>query len=393
MPAHTPVIDGLAAQGMRFNNAYAYPVCSSSRGAMLSGQHPRRYGLDVNFRERNDDMLARQVTLIPEMLAQSSFNYASGGVGKWHLSGGERESPGLPQVQGFDYFAGPLGNLHEADSYFEYDWYPNEGELEVGTTYLTTREVDEAINLVQTLEPPWFVLLSVHAPHRPWEPPPESLIGRKLAEDAPIPDLFDAMLEAADAEIGRLVAEVDLDDTLVMVIGDNGNPDEAVRTPSRTWQSKGSVYEGGVNVPWIAVGAGIPKGTQHDGLVHLVDVFPTVAESAGLRPARPKHPIDGLNLWPALLDEAPVDREILFTEHYYPEPDDRVRMARDYRYKLMEWYDGTREFYDLEGVFREGDPLDIDALSDAEQTAYDRLAAELIRLDRNLGDPYETGCN
>jgi len=393
-PARTPVIDGLAASGTRFANAYAYPLCAPSRAALLTGQYARRHGIGANTRTSLSQALPSEAATLPEMLAQAKVPYTSAGVGKWHLAEGPPDVS-YPKEQGFSYFAGPLDNLLEPESYEHYPWYTDDGQLlRDQEAYLTTREIDEAIVQAQTLPEPWFVFVSLHAPHRPWTAPPEELLSEPAAPDAEAPALFDATLEAADTEIGRLLAEIDLENTLVMLIGDNGNPEMVVVEPSDPSQAKNTLFEGGIHVPWIAAGVGVSAGVVSDELVHIVDVFPTLAESAGLLPDRPGHPVDGVSLWPALLGREHQPRQYAFSEKYtYDDTDPSTQALRNARYKVIRSDDGFEGLYDLEGRVDDGPNLLEGALTDAQEEAHAQLIRELDRIDADLSPTVpSSGC-
>lgn len=388
-PAHTPTIDALAAQGLRFTEAYAYPVCSPSRAALLTGRHGRRTGIGFNVRPDADHALPGHEGTVAELMAAGQVPYTSAGLGKWHLQprNGQTVQPILDQ--GFASWSGAMGNLVKPDSYTDYTWHHPDGTVEDhASAYLTTREVDEARRLVTTLPEPWFVLAALHAPHGPWSAPPAALLTSPVRDDAPIPDLYDATLEAADRELARLLAEVDLEDTLVVLLGDNGTPKDAVRPPILPKHAKGSVYEAGTRVPWIMAGVGIAPGTT-DALVHIVDLFPTFAEMSGTDPLRAEHPIDGTSLWPLLRGEAPTVRDHVFTEKYYTDNGDAsIRALRDRRYKLVQREAGFEGFFDLQGRHDDGPDLlrgKGATLTEAEQVAYEALKAEMARTHEGLG--------
>jgi len=387
-PARTPTLDALASQGLRFTEAYAYPVCSPSRAAFLTGRHGRRTGIGYNVRPDADYALPLYEGTVAELLSAGQVPYTTAGVGKWHLQPRNEQTVHHPLAHGFSTWSGSIGNLVKPDTYTDYSWYHPDGRVEThASAYLTTREVDEALRLVTTLPEPWFVLAAVHAPHGPWSAPPAELVTQPVADDAPVAELYDAMLEAADTELARLLAVVDLDDTLVVVMGDNGTPKDAVRPPIEPKHAKGSVYEAGVRVPWIVAGLGIQPGVS-DELVHIVDWFPTLAEMAGTDPLREGYPIDGQSLWPLLRGEPHAPRELLFTEKHYTLRDGAsVRAVRGPRYKLIERQAGFEGLFDLQGRHDDGPNLlkKGSALSEGEEAAYQRLRADLTRVHAELG--------
>lgn len=383
-PPPTPTIDALAAEGRLFRNAWAHPACSPSRAALLTGRYPRRVGVPHNARVGNEIALDPEAATIPEMLRRSRHPYISAAVGKWHLQDRELETILDPKGHGFDRYSGVMGNLHGYESYTDYDWTTDEGVVEESGDYLTSREVDAAIGYMRDLHEPWFVYLALHAPHKPWGPPPAQLIdGAEVGpSDA---EQYEAMLTAADHELARLFTEVDLSDTLVLLIGDNGAPSHVVTPPSLPEHAKTTVFEGGIHVPFIAAGPGIAPGSASDALVHIVDVFPTIADAAGLDPHRPGVPVDGKSLWPVLLGRTEEHHRYLFSElHLGARAPETQQALRDARYKLIRSVDGFVGFYDLRDRQVEGPNLLDGPLTAEQQEAWDRLNQELDRLDADI---------
>ena len=176
--------------------------------------------------------------------------------------------------------------------------------------------------------------------------------------------------------------------TIIFVI-DNGTAHAGVTPPWRSSHAKATLYEAGVNVPLVIAGPGVSApGSECGALVHVVDLFATVAEIAGIdlgqlssedgKPLR----IDGLSLMPYLEDSsAESQRDFIYQDLFGPNGfgpyQFERRMVRDERYKLVEFVaDGIQEFYDLEGLIDDG-PDRIGALSDEQRSAYERLRSAL----------------
>ncbi len=383
-PAHTPTIDALAAEGIRFTEAYAHPVCSPSRASLLTGRMARRTGIGFNVRPGSDHRLPDGEGTLAELLKAAPSPYATYGIGKWHLQPRDTQTVAHPMSQGFDRWEGAIGNLVLPDSYTDYTWYEADGAIhEHESEYLTTREIDRLVDAVQTLPEPWFAWGALHAPHGPWTAPPASLLQAPVPEDASGPDLYDAMLEAADTELARLLAHVDRSDTLIVLLGDNGTPKHMIRPPLKTEHGKGTAFEAGVRVPWIVVGPGVPPGQVSDALVSVVDLFPTVAEAAGVDPQRPGVPIDGVSLWPVLSGDQRSVRRFAFSEKAYRRNDRAsLRMVRDQRFKLME-RGKTHTLHDLQGRHDDGPDVS-EVLSAEDQAAFEALKKELQRVKQDL---------
>jgi arylsulfatase A-like enzyme len=389
-PPPTPNIDALAARGVLFRNAYAPPVCSPSRAAMLTGRYPRRYGLGIHLRRRDTYELPLAELTLPEMLGRSATPYDHSAVGKWHLS--TRSSPHAgrhPIASGFHWHAGSLGNLGGRMSYFGWEKSTN-GRFDRTSTYATTDTIDDALARVEAMQPPWFLWVAFNAVHKPYEEPPSSLHTRRDLES--VADRYDAMAEALDSEIGRLLRSMDSDvlaATTIIFVSDNGTAHVGVTPPWRSSHAKATLYEGGIGVPLIIAGPRVSApGSECGALVHVVDLFATVAEIAGVDlgqlssgDGRPLQ-IDGLSLVPYLTNpSAESQRDVIYQDLFGPNGSGPYqferRMVRDKRYKLVEFVsDESREFYDLEGRIDDG-PNRIGSLTDEQRSAYERLRDEL----------------
>ena len=192
---------------------------------------------------------------------------------------------------------------------------------------------------------------------------------------------------------------------VIVYLSDNGSPRPAIEAPYNPARDKGSVFEGGVRVPMLVVAPGITTpGSVSSELVHTADLFPTVAELAGIDLTRVTHPrgrhrgeplhLDGHSLVPVLRDPgAETPREFLFSEMFYPNgrgPYEYLhRTVRNDTHKLVREVDTqgqvTEAFYDLNGgAYDEGPARDVTALSPDEQAQYAALIAEMDRLDDTL---------
>jgi arylsulfatase A-like enzyme len=404
----TPNIDALAARGVLFRNAYAAPLCSPSRAALLTGRYPRRYGFgSIVHASRDDFELPLEEQTLPEVVAGSPAGYATSAVGKWHLA--SRAGPsGLrhPLLSGFGWYAGSFGNLRSATPgsgkgrgylFWEKD---DNGRVFMTRRYATTDTVDDALARIEAMPEPWLLYVAFNAAHSPWDEPPVALHPVPVLETPA--DRFDAVAEALDREIGRLLEGLGperLARTTVIFAADNGTPVAAQRLGEASRQHKGTLFEGGIHVPLIVAGPPVARpGSECGALVHLVDVFPTVVELVGLDPGalsdvagRPLR-LDGRSLLPQLADPSlPSPRAFVFQDRFRPNGpgpyEIEERMLRDVRYKLMETPGRPTRFYDLAGRREEGENL-MGALSPEQQRAYERLhraMAEIVaELDSDL---------
>ncbi|MCA9491311.1 MAG: sulfatase-like hydrolase/transferase [Myxococcales bacterium] len=396
----TPTIDGLAATGLLFRNAWSYPMCSPTRSTLMTGRHARRTGVGQLINSWADEHeLAESEVTMPEVLS----GYDSSLTGKWHLGSGRTDPKTHAMRQGFDWVAGSMGNLRDNDvgggkknlQYDYFHWQKNvNGRLEESRTYATTDTVDDAIDRMGAMKEPWLLVVSFNAGHYPVHVPPAKLHHSKgVTEKSSEADQFDATLEAMDTELGRLLGAMNgdqRDHTVVVFLGDNGTPDFGVRPPLDPDRAKGTLFQGGVHVPLIVSGPGVTHGTT-DALAHTVDILPTFADLAG---ARITTQIDGVSLVPVLSDPSKKVRDFVYAEIFKPNGgppfDHDARTVFDGRYKLVvDARDGTptERLYDLKDRVEEGPNLlggRRGRLTPAQTEALEGLRAEDARLQRDL---------
>ena len=393
--AQTPTIDCLCERGVRFTDAWASPLCSPARAAMLSGQYPHRYGINRFLHAQNSPLeLPLEVETFGEV-AQSA-GYATGFAGKWHVSTYVSPS-GLdhPNLQGFDWYGGAISNLEhgvDRDPDLDYNRWEKvtNGEARLVQDYVTAVNVDDALQLAQTLPEPWLIVLSFNAPHVPVHVPPR----RILKADQPGPNAsegeqYRAMIQAIDIELNRLLTRMDaqvLADTSVVLFGDNGTPSHGVVAPVPPERHKGSLYEGGVRVPLVVTGPHVAeRNVESDALVSLVDLLPTIASIAGV--AAPPD-LDGRSLLPVLADPSLEVHDTLYAHN--EGPDGRIgHIARNRNFKLWRSHGGSEALYRMQGVAEtldEGEPLERADWGKAEETAYFRLRAVIDEAEQVLQD-------
>jgi arylsulfatase B len=401
-PPPTPTLDDLAARGVLFRNAWSYPSCSPTRSALLTGRYGRRTGIgDVVFPYGGFSLPDREVTFA-EILPDT---WSTSMVGKWHLTAFSADDAlNAPGRQGFDWFAVSMSNVQDSrdpaddsESYYHWEEVEN-GVASWQSAYATTEQVDDALDRIAAMEPPWLLYVALTATHTPFDLPPDDLYDVPVIESSQ-PTRHAAMTQAMDAELGRLLAAVDLERTLVIFLGDNGTTEVAVVPPRVPSQAKLTVYEGGINVPLIVAGPGISPG-ESAALVHAVDVFGTVAEVAGvdLRDLRDAYgepvPIDGASLLPLARDPASPGRAVVYTEEFRPlgawtarEGDQRV--VRDSRFNLVtDELSGVERLHDLAGRIDDGpDLLASGELSAEAAAAYTSLSASLATFRAELTPP------
>ncbi len=349
----TPNIDRLAAEGMMFTQFYSgNTVCAPSRCCLLTGKHTGHSfirdnsemgGWDRNAKE-GQRPLPEGTTTIGTLL--QAKGYATCAVGKWGLGG--PDSTGQPNKQGFDHWYGYLCQRVAHNYYPTHLWRNGEKHMLEGNEYFAAHQridtppddpddyqqyqgaqyapdlmADEALQFIrQHDEDPFFLYFATIVPHVALQVPDDSLqqyadlweetpyLGKKGYLPHPSPRAaYAAMITRMDRNVGRiidLVKELGLEEnTLIMFTSDNG-PTYAGGVDFDFFNSagplrglKGSLYEGGIRVPFIARWKGrIEPGAKSDHIGASWDVLPTVAEFAGIAP---EEDVDGISLVDTLI--------------------------------------------------------------------------------------------
>lgn len=396
-PAATPNIDQLAATGVRFTRAVATPACSPSRACLQAARYPFRTGVGIGVMPGRTGLQASE-WLLPEMLVAAG--YATGAVGKWHL--GDALGPATPNLYGWNRFAGTLhGQIGNYSSWTKVV----DGTAMPSTRYATTDNVDESIQWIQAQQGPWCLLVSFDAPHAPYHAPPSSLHGRNLTGldplTTPLP-FYKAMVEALDAEIGRLVAGIPpavLANTNIIFTADNGTAPEVAELPLRPWRAKGTLYQGGICVPLIVKGpAVVNPGRTSAALVDMVDIMPTVGAMAqvptGLH-APAGTVIDGQSFLPVLADTTASVRSWSYSEQFMLHSTSGFAI-QSARYKLIRftwWWFLYEELYDLQVDPLEQNDLLQCAMNDDQLAALRALRSEAAFLRQPPPQSaFGTGC-
>ncbi|MCB1020899.1 MAG: arylsulfatase [Acidobacteria bacterium] len=406
----TPNIDRLAAEGMRFTNAYSgATVCAPSRSTLMSGLHTGHSPVRANG--GGNPLVPEDVT-VAEVLKQAG--YRTGCFGKWGL--GDIGTAGVPWEQGFDEFFGYLHQVHAHYFYPEYLWkngekYPLEGNDRSVPAGLYSADVIHAqamdflhshVRQSQALaaqapdgeEVPFFLYLAYTPPHGEYQVPEESAAeyagkfpekpiearGDHAAQAEPYAT-YAGMITRLDGYVGEVMAALDdlgvEKDTLVVFTSDNGpsppNGDlELFDSNGPLRGRKGQLYEGGIRAPFAVRWPGrVPAGTSSDVLTSFWDFLPTAAELAGA-PVPPG--LDGISLVPTLTGQGEqVPREYLYWEHPGADVSTYYRAARMANWKgIRNGADAALELYDLER-----DPGESADVAEANPDVADRLAAIL----------------
>ncbi|MEY4484229.1 MAG: hypothetical protein RL693_1681 [Verrucomicrobiota bacterium] len=315
----TPNIDALAAGGAKFTQFYVQPMCTPTRAALMTGRYPFRYGLQtIVIPGPAGYGLDTSEFLMPQCLKEAGYKTAI--IGKWHL--GHADTKYWPKQRGFDYQYGAM--IGELDYYTHsdagvLDWFrDNKPVKEEGyTTQLLGKDAVKYIG-EQGADKPFYLYLTFNAPHTPYQAPKEYVDRYPNIED-PTRRAYAGMVTCLDDEIGRVVSALDKkglrDNTLILFHSDNGGTRNAMfagqmadlsktkipcdNGPYR--DGKGSLFEGGCRVAAFANWPGHIKPQTVDGIMHAVDIYPTIAALAGASTAKCK-PLDGVNVWETIAE-------------------------------------------------------------------------------------------
>ncbi|MDX2060926.1 MAG: arylsulfatase [Gemmatimonadales bacterium] len=312
----TPNLDRLAADGVRLERFYAYPTCSLTRAALLTGLSTLRTGVN------NRNGLDLKYRTMPEALRAAGYQTVM--CGKWHLGGTEDNSlkgpDYYPTRRGFDHF---YGFLHGAIDYTDHvrkdlgvlDWQ-RDGEPVREEGFTTDLLADEAVRRIKERDEdrPLFLYLAFNAVHGPLETPPSGL-GEYAAMRDRKRQVLAANVSYMDAAIGRVLGAIDAegmrDETIVLFFGDNGGQLSQGASNAPLRGEKGQVFEGGTRVPAAIQWPGVlPAGTESRQLLWVADVYPTLARAAGVSPEAPI-PFDGLSLWDELQQGRETPRDLI----------------------------------------------------------------------------------
>ncbi|MBL4604532.1 MAG: sulfatase-like hydrolase/transferase [Flavobacteriaceae bacterium] len=335
-----PTLQSLMNSGITFVNLWSYPVCTPTRASILTGKYGSKTGvLEVG------DIISTAETSLQEYIDTNTGNeYATAIVGKWHLSNTISD----PTTMGIDYYAGLLNG--GVQSYTNWNLVEN-GQSNISTEYTTTKFTDLAIDWVSNQTKPWFLWLAYNAPHTPFHLAPINLHSQgnlptdQASIDANPMPYFMSAVEAMDSELGRLLNSMSTEEranTIIIFIGDNGTPNQVAQFPYSAMRAKGSIYQGGVNVPMIVSGIGVNRmGVKEDALTHTTDLFATIATIAGASVQQ----INNSTSFHGLLSDANAnERDFVYTERSNNGVSYAIRNAD---YKLIVDDNGVQEFYNL----------------------------------------------
>lgn len=368
-----PNLQNMINGGVRFTNLWSYPTCTPTRSSILTGKYGFRTGV-----MKVDDHLSTTETSLQKFLDNQNAGYSHAVIGKWHLS----NSATHPSQMGVGHYAGLLSG--GVQSYTNWNFTQN-GQTSGSTEYTTTKFTDLAIDWVGAQDKPWFLWLAFNAPHTPFHLPPINLHsqGNLPSDDASIEanprPYYMAMIEAMDTEIGRLLSTLsqeERDNTIIIFIGDNGTPN-AVAQEYRNRRVKGTVYQGGVNVPMIISGKNVTRFNEiDDSLLNTTDLFATIAEIAGLSVNK----VNDSNSFKQLLTTSNTSiRDFAYTE-IGKDTGGEDFTIRNTTHKYIQFVNGNEALYNLNNDFLENTNLLNSNLSTSDQQQLDNLKQILNNL-------------
>ena len=338
----TPNIDRLAAEGMRFTQAYSNSAsCSPTRTALMTGRYQQR--LVVGLEEPIGPDTPKDVGLppdhptIPSILKKA--DYATELIGKWHLGFLPSFSP---NKTGYDKFFGFFGGTAH---YFDHGAKSRtplyEDEVPVDRHgYMTNLLGDRAVQTIDGFaksKKPFFLSLHFNAPHYPWLGPDDEEEGKRVKEllhyEGGSQKTYMKMVQSMDHNIGRVLQALDVNGltghTIVVFTSDNGG-----ERFSKIWPftgMKNELLEGGIRIPAIVrwPGGRVPASAVSEQVMATMDWLPTLLAAAGAQPDSALPP-DGENLLPILTGQAqPHPRKLFF--RYRPANQRAVREG-DWKY-------------------------------------------------------------
>lgn len=317
----TPNLDRMAAEGARLDSFYSSAnVCTAARGGLLTGRYPIRLDIVSDVaRPTNDVHLADEELSLAEAL--KPLGYQTALFGKWHLGSKLEWSP---LTQGFDDY---FGVLHSNDM-TPFELYRQDQMIEspVNQNTLTERYTQEAIRFIENnQEEPFFLYMPHSFPHVPL------YVSNQFSGQSDA-GLYGDVVETIDWSVGQVLATLERlgleENTMVIFTSDNGPWFEGSPGPYRN--RKGSSWEGGQRVPFIAKWSDtIPGGLVSNEPAMNIDLFPTLVKLAG-GDLPTDRLIDGKDILPMLVDGAASPHEALFLFDR-----DRIAGVRSGKWKLV----------------------------------------------------------
>ncbi len=397
----TPNLDALAEQSIRFTDYHSAPMCTPTRGQLMTGLDAARNGA-INV-SSGRALLRPELKTMADIFAESG--YRTGIFGKWHLGD---NYPFRPQDRGFQeslwFPSSHIGSVPDywGNSYFD-DTYIHNGEREQYDGYCTDIFFDETMNYIRRSVKeglPFFIYLPTNTPHGPLIAKEEDIRAmRKAFAESELskmdPDIIDrlvrylGMVRNIDTNMGRLTRFLEekglRENTIVIFVTDNGSTHGPMYYNAGMRGMKTELWEGGHRVPCFISwpGGDFIAPRDVDGLTEVQDILPTLVDLCDLKNAS-YIDFDGMSLGPVLRGQASIPEDRIFVINYsrmppgfnYPSPYSQSVLTRNQgvvlwkRWRLLE----DRELYNLDS-----DPLQ-------KQNVIDRFPEVVLKMRTFLYD-------
>jgi arylsulfatase len=391
---HTPHIDALAKQSVRFTDFHVSPTCAPTRSALMTGRHEFKSGVTHTIMER--ERMSLKATTLAQVL--KSAGYTTGVFGKWHLGD---EDPYQPEHRGFDetfiHGAGGIGQTYPGsggdapDNMYQNPALLHNGTFEKTQGYCTDLFFGQALKWIdqkRRQDAPFFAYITPNAAHAPLQCPEEyeqRYAGKVPANVAK----FFGMIENIDDNVGILLDRLrdwGLEaSTLVIFLTDNGGTAGVRVFNAGMHGAKGTPYQGGTRVPsfwrWPA---GFTGGVDVGALTAHIDILPTLAEIAGVTlPGDVRQQVEGRSLLPLLKDPRAEWPDRFFVTHVGRWEKGQAAQSkyarcsiRDSRFTLVD----NTELYDLKNDLGETKNVIAEHADEVARlrAAYDRWWQEVL---------------
>jgi len=354
----TPNIDKFANKSIQFNNFFVSPVCAPTRSSLMTGRYSLRTGVRDTY--NGGAIMSNNETTIAEILREA--NYATGIFGKWHLGD---NYPFRPSEQGFDesliHLAGGIGQVGDFTNYFKGDtsyfdpilWKNNKQNQYEG--YCSDIFAENAIEFIEkNKNNSFFCYLSFNAPHTPLQVPekyynmykdldPELGFSDDLSDfrmnekDKEDARKIYGMVTNIDDNIGKVINKLKElkieEETIIIFMTDNGP--QQIRYNSSMKGRKGTVYNGGIRVPfYIQYSEKFKESKVINKMSAHIDVLPTILELCNLNVPNDRK-IDGQSLVPFINSKSTNDRFLFsYWTRRFPEKYINMSIQND-NYKLV----------------------------------------------------------
>ena len=308
----TPVLDQMAADGVRLDRNYVYPICSPTRAALLTGHNPLIHGVDAPL--DTAEALPVNVQIMPEYF--KDLGYQTFMMGKWHLGLGNTDY--WPTSRGFDSHYGFLGGWIDFYTHVHaggLDWQ-REGETVREEGHATDLLTAEALRVIESRnqDQPFFLYMAYNAPHSPLQTTP---VNSGLNNDVEAGDryVYAEMVTQADAGIGQifdtLKSEGILEETLIVFSSDNGGSLGWGASNQPLSGGKGRTMEGGIRVPGLVWWPGhVEGGRVLEQPLIVYDWLPTLLDAVG-GDASAVDNAYGQSMWAAITDGAQIEPGVM----------------------------------------------------------------------------------